>query len=208
MSEQNHVGNDDNAQKDSGSAENQNQQEQYVSRQAYEEVTKDMHKFKRTAKELEAARNEYEAKLKQIEEEKLAEQQRWKELYEKRNEEIEAVKAEAQQKESAYLNSVKKSALKQELGGKIKDAYLVHADLSSIEFNDDGTLNMDSVHEAANRFREEHGELVPKTPSKEATGQAAPTNATVSQGKPIEELSGKEALELFLRGGKPTSYTS
>ena len=52
----------------------------FVSAKAYEEVSKDMHKFKSRAKELEAAHNEVLAQLKAQEEAKLIEQNKWEEI--------------------------------------------------------------------------------------------------------------------------------
>lgn len=173
-------------------------EEQYVPRKAYEEVSRDMHKYKQTAREAEAARTEYEAKLKQLEEEKMKEQAQWKELAEKREQELELARKEANETKSRFSSAVKKSALKQELGGSIRDEYLSFANIDSIELNDDGSLNMESLRNVANKFREEHGSLIP--PAKpDSTSKAAPTGQTVSQGKSIDELSGAEAFELLSR---------
>lgn len=206
MSDQNPVSNDGQSQNTEGRNPGETKEE-YVSRKAYEEVTRDMHKFKSEARAEKAAKAEYEAKLKAIEEEKLAEQQRWKELFEKERQEKEELNRKSKEKETAYLMSVKKSALKQELGGKIRDEYLAHADLKSIEFKDDGTLNMDSVLEVANKFRAEHGELIPRSQVSDATNDAPPSDSTVSTKKKLDDLNGNEAYEM-LKKMKPSSYTS
>jgi hypothetical protein len=170
---------------------------EFVSKRAYEEVARDMHRFKSQAKEAAAARAEYEAKLKQLEEEKMREQNQFKELYERTKQEAELEKQKAQRDREAWLSSVKKSALKNELG-KIRDEYLVHADLNGIEFNDDGTLSSESVLRVANKFRQEHGSLVQKTHAQDPTAPASPTNQTVtSNGKSIEQMSLAEKLAAF-----------
>ena len=55
------------------------------------------------------------------------------------------------------------NALKSELGGSIKDTYLVHADLEGISFKDDGSVDSESLLEVANKFRQEHGQLIAPT---------------------------------------------
>lgn len=165
-----------------------------VKREAYEGVTKDLHKFKAKAREEAAARAELEVKLKAYEEEKLKEEAKWKELYEKRNQEIESVKQQVQQEKQNYLKTVKMAALKAELGG-VKETYLVHADLSSIEFNDDGSLNPESVRSVANKFREEHSMLIPSSGNTTITNPA-PSTQTV-QPKKLGDLSIQEKLALL-----------
>lgn len=169
--------------------------EQYVPRKALEEVSSDMHKFKTKWKEAEAARNEYEAKLKRIEDERLEETQQYKTLWEKAQQEKEAIENQFKETKNSYLNTFKKMELKRELGG-IKDAYLVHADLSQVEINEDGTINKDSVLRAANKFREEYGELIPKSAEKDPTGSASPTNVSV-HSKRLEEMSFQEKMEAY-----------
>lgn len=134
-------------------------EEGFVSKKAYEEVATDMHKFKSKVKEAEARANELEAQLKAMEIQKMQEQEQWKELYEKRTEELETVLSTQREKEERYINAAKKNALKQELGG-IRDEYLVHANISAITLNEDGTVNRESVHAAANEFREKHAILL------------------------------------------------
>ena len=55
----------------------------FVSKSAYEDVSKDMHKFKSKLRETQAYTNELESRLKALEEEKMAEQAQWKELLRK-----------------------------------------------------------------------------------------------------------------------------
>lgn len=184
MSEEKKVVSDDNA----------SSEEQYVPRKAYEEVSRDMHRFKQSAREAEAARVEYEAKLKAIEEEKMAEQNQWKELAEKKQQELELARQELNKKDQLFSSAVKKSALKQELGGNIREEYLSFASIESIELNEDGSLNMDSVRNVANKFREEHGTLLPPAKS-DSTAKASPTGQTVSEGKSLDDMSGAEAFE-------------
>jgi len=154
-----------------------------VSRKAYEEVTRDMHKNKQKAKELEMALNETQAQLKAQEEAKMHEQQQYKELFEKRDAELEQARQAAQQERSKFTRSVKMAALKQELGGSIKDQYLSFANLDAIAVNDDGTIDSEALRNVANDFRTEHGQLIPTDTSANVTGHAPSTG---EPAKPLE----------------------
>lgn len=183
---------------DSVNAETVSKQESdgVVAKKAYEDVSKDMHKYKSKTKELEAALNEYQVKLKTIEEEKLVEEKRYKELYEKRTEELEAQKRAAKERENQYLKSLKMVELKKELGVNIKDQYLVHANVDAIEFNEDGTLNRDSLVTVANAFRQEHGQLIPKSENVNITGHGA-SNGEVTPPKSLEQMSMAEKIAML-----------
>lgn len=178
------------------STEKSQKEEKLVPQKAYEEVTSDMHKYKAQTRELKAALNEYEAKLRSIEEEKLMEQERWKELYEKQKQEREELEIQARSEKEAFRRNVKMSALKSELGPGLKDQYLVHADIDSIEFNEDGTVNTDSLLNAANRFRQEHSLLIPKNENNNFTS-AAPKSTSSDGPVDLSKLSLKEKIELM-----------
>ena len=167
-------------------------EEQNVSRKAYEQVSKDMHKNKQKAKDQELVINELQAQLKAQEEAKMHEKEQWKELFEKREAELEAERSKAQNQQERYTKSVKVSALKQELGGKIKDEYLGFADLSNIALNDEGLIDSETLRNVANDFRKQHGQLIPSEENVNVTGHA-PSNDTISSP---QNTSGKSAAEL------------
>jgi hypothetical protein len=172
--------------------------EQYVAKKAYEEVSKDMHKFKSKLREAEAAANEYAAKLKAIEDQKLKDQQQWEELYNREREKSEQAEQMREQDKQLYLRSVKLNALKSELGGKVKDEYLSFANLDNIELNDDGSLSSDSVREVANGFRQSHPQLIPADGNPDITNNATSTQfSNQSQGPSIKELSFEERAKLL-----------
>jgi hypothetical protein len=193
----------------SGEGSNSNQDaNEFVSKKAYQDVSQDMHRYKQQLRDTKAMLSEMDAKLRAQEDEKLAEQNRFKELYEKSQQELKAQIDAAKRREEAYSESVKKSALKSELGGKIKDQYLVHADVKGITFNDDGSIDLDSVHAVANKFRQEHPGLIPTTVEADATSKASPTDRTISAGtKTPDQLTGAEAKALLLQMGKESGYT-
>ena len=161
----------------------QETKEQYVAKKAYEEVSKDMHKYKSKAREVEAMKNELESKLKSIEEQKLMEEKRWQELYEKEKEEKSQLAEQREQDFERYLKSAKLAALKQELGGAVKDVYLNHANINEIEIKEDGTLSSESVLNVANQFRKDYPEVIPNTQNLNITSPSSPTQFAESEDK-------------------------
>jgi len=173
-----------------------------VRKEAFQEVSNDMHKYKSAMKTEKARANEAEAKLKAHEDDQLKAKAKWEELYiqeKKKREELEN-KTEKQQLEMS--DARKKAALKNELGN-VKDAYLVHADLDSIEIGDDNKLNSESILNVANKFRSDYPELIPSTESGNITNQAARTGAvTQTSPKSLAEMTTDEKIaELARRKG-------
>ena len=165
----------------------------FVKRSAYEEVSKDMHKYKASYKEIAAEKARLEAELKSREEAKLAEQSRFEELYQREKEEKAKLEQTLRQNQEHLINSVKKTALLRELGD-MDPKYLQHANLESIEVRDDGTLSSESVVAVANKFREENPALVPSNNAGTIT-DSAPANQTL-QSQPTKDVSQMSKDEL------------
>jgi len=194
MSDASSVNNDENVNVDS----EQQRQDEYVAKKAYEEVSKDMHKYKSKVRDTEAALTEAQAKLKAIEEQKLKDLQKWEELYNREKQEKEELANVREKDRQLYLRSTKLHALKQELGGKVKDVYLNHANLDGIEINEDGTLSSESILRVANQFRQDFPEVIPQSGSSNMTNNAAPTQfEKTSTDKPISEMTYEEKAELL-----------
>jgi len=189
--EQNQASGQEEAQGSTASGQEQ-QKEEYVSRKAYEEVTRDMHKFKQKQKEESAARAELESKLKAQEEAELREKENWKELFEKKDNELNDFKEELSKKDYAITTQAKKNALRAEIGN-IKDEYLSLAKLDQLELDEYGAVTQESLHNVANSFREEHPALVPSASAPKITNQAPDANSmTPSNENDINQLSLEE----------------
>ena len=172
--------------------------EQFVHKKAFEDVTKDMHKYKSALKDKQAYIAELEAKQAAIEESALAEKQQYKTLFEKRDAEFQRLQNEVEERDRKYLEAVKKNALKAELGNRIKDEYLVHADISSIQFSEGSTIDRDSLIAVANQFRQNHPELVPTMQQVQHTGMAPISNSTVGSNlKPLSQMNETEKRTLL-----------
>lgn len=177
--------------------------DKFVPKNAYEEVSKDMHKFKSKAKEAEAKAAELEARMKAIEEAKLLEEKRFEELYQKERSARENAENALKQTNEHLVKSVKMTALIKELGGKISPKYLIHADVNGIIVHEDGTLSSESVTAVANKFRQENPELVPSMNAGNLN-DVAPSQNTVTN-KPamdFDKLSRDELRELIAKAPK------
>lgn len=174
--------------------------EAFVKRQAYEEVSQDMHKFKAKARDAEARAAEYEAKLKAAEEAKMMDEKRYQELYEREKKDKELAVARSQKERELYLRAVKMTALKSELGN-VKDEYLTHAAIDKIEIKDDGSLNSESVREVANQFRQNHPQLLPTERGGNITNFSSPTSFKPTGPKTLQEMTYSEKSE-YLRNNK------
>lgn len=169
----------------------------YVPKKAYEEVSSDMHKYKSKTREAQARINELEARIKAAEESKLRENEEWKTLYEREKAEREVAEDKRNQEKELYLKSVKLSALKSELGGRVRDEYLQFADINSIELREDGSLSSESVQLVANQFRQNHPSLIDKGPSANITSPAPSSSGVLTEEKSINEMSHEEKLEML-----------
>jgi len=170
--------------------------EEFVSKKAYEDMQRDMHKYKAKSKSISALNAEYEAKLKAAEDDRLVENEQWKELAQKTKKELETYKSQSIEDKNKYLKSVKMQALKQELGGNVKDIYLSHANIADIEINsENGLVDNDSLLQVANAFRNDHSVLLQKTKGGNPTGPAASEHEHVE--KPLSDISIQERKEML-----------
>ncbi len=149
---------------------------------AYEDVNRDMHKYKSKVKDYEAKIAQYEADKKAKEEATLAETQQFQKLWEEEKKRRAELENRLSENEKRFVQNQKKLALKSALGN-IKDEYLVFADLESIESLEDGSLNPDSIHKAANDFRAKHPQLIVKNEGSNITGKAPAIDSNVPGGQ-------------------------
>lgn len=152
----------------------------YVPKKAYEGVSNDLHKFKSKYRDAEAKATELEQRLKAIEEEKMLEKNQYKELFEQKTEEFEALRNEVQTKEEKYRDTAKRAALKAELGD-IRSEYLAHANINAIELDENGIPSKESVLGVANDFREKHAVLIPSKADSSSTALPPTSEPPVSE---------------------------
>ena len=148
------------------------------------------------ARDLETQLAQVQAEREQAEADRLAEQNKYKELYEKSEKSKKELETRLSDMTQSQITKEKKAALDKALGGIKKSEYLGFADLASIQMNDDGTVDMDSVATVANKFRESYPELVPtKTAGK--LPYEAPREGAPKTERKLSELSPKELAKLL-----------
>lgn len=179
-------------------SQSQEQKQDFVSKKAYEEVTKDMHKYKNVLKEKDAKVNELLAQLKAQEEAKLQENEQWQEIAKRRESELEELKTQYTQKSSSFENALKRTALKQELGGKIKEEYLQFASLSEIRMDENGMVDVESLRNVANEFRKQHGQLIPQEQSNEITGHGSEVTE-IKRDVDITKLGTQQLIDMYTK---------
>lgn len=197
----------DNKNTDAKDAASEQKPDAFVPRNAYEEVSKDMHKYKSQAKEAAAKAAELESRMKAIEESKLMEEKRFEELYAKEREERLRAENALKTTNEHYIKTVKMTALMRELGN-IKPKYLQHAALNEIVVHDDGSLSSESVVTVANKFRQENPELVPAA-NIGNLNDTAPANETFRKESPVEfsKMSKDELRDVLSKAPRSTPKT-
>jgi len=171
------------------------QDENYVPKKAYQDVTQDMHKYKGKTKELEAKLNEYQAKLDAIENEKLAEQGKWQELAQANAEKLNRLTQERDQERSKFLDFNKKQAVIADLGGLESDSYASFITVSNISVDEHGIPNREEVKAEADRFRSLHPKLI-KTSVKGILSPDAPSVSGQGMSKDYSQMSPAERHSL------------
>jgi len=163
---------------------NQSSEQERVDYAKYRELLDEKKKEQKKARE-------YEAKLKEVEEGKLVEQQRYKELFEARDTELNTLKSELEAKSRSELERMKRDALIREVGGLRRDEYAKFIDMDKIILESDGNLNSESVKEYAKEFKKNFAELIRERSMPSQTPDKAPEVSEPS----FNSLSSEEMLK-------------
>lgn len=176
---------------------NETTQENQETSIAYDKYRKLLDEKKKVQEELQSKAKiaqEYEQKLKKIEEEKLVEQQRYKELFENRDKELSDIKKRLEDEKTAYLEAKKVQEFLRAVGDLKKDSYIKFIDTKKIILNSDGTIDKESLKDYAATFKRDYGELLKEAGAK--LPEVAPTN---SKGD-FSSLKSQDILKI-LKGG-------
>lgn len=126
-----------------------------VSRETYLKTLDEVKKVKAKNKELEAFKQS-------LEEEKLKEQNQWKQYAEQQAKKAEEALAQVNQYESLIEESIKFNAFQNALGGKLKhDSYRSFIPLDKVVFNPETKqVDQDSLKTVVGQFTKEHPSLI------------------------------------------------
>tara|TARA_B100001971_G_C18266422_1_gene593066 strand:+ start:2456 stop:3079 length:624 start_codon:yes stop_codon:yes gene_type:complete len=180
--------------KDLVEQEQESQEEQYVSKKAYQEVSSDMHKYKQELKEKEAKLNELLAIQEAKEKEALEEQGRWEELYKQSQEKLTTLQSERDQERNKFIDYHKRNSVLQKLGGFKRDEYNKFVNIENIELREDGSIDEDSIASEIDRIRQNYPELI-KSNSPTSLPKDAPMQNEVGK-KSFDQMSEVERNNL------------
>lgn len=175
--------------------------EEFVSKQAYVAVSKDMHTYKQKMKELTAQLEAIKADNEAREVSVLQEQEKWHDLYKKSETKIQELQSIRDQERNKFLEGHKKNSVLQNVSFKKPD-YIRFIDVSKIEVNEDGSISPESVQLEVDRIKKEYPELL-KTSAKEMLPDAAPKGAAAkAYNEMTSDERDKERMRLILEKQK------
>jgi hypothetical protein len=152
---------------------------------SYESHKKLLDEKKRVQEEKEALT----LKLKEIEENKLKEESRYKELFESRENELKAIKEQSEKERKALTEHRKLEAFLKEVGGVKKESYVSLIDTDKIIVESDGSLNKTSLQDYVKSFKEQFPELIKSVDLKSDIPSKEPIiNGTNTQGMKSKDI--------------------
>ncbi len=119
----------------------------------------DMFRFKREAREAQQREAELADRIKQLEEDKLKTASNYKELYEKKNEEVETLRKEKDNDRNVFFNfqkvqAVERAALEQGIRKEaLEDLKLMDTEMVEIETTDRGSVNIHGASEFVEKLK-------------------------------------------------------
>ena len=172
------------------------QQPDDVKEKALQDYKDDMFKYKERMRQAESELEAIRAEKAALEKAQLEKNEEWKVLYEREKSEREAAVQELQSKSTQFIDSSKKNAVVQSLGGFKKDEYTKFIDVSNIEVTETGTFSDESIKREVERLRQTFPELLksfdgPKLPS------GAPSTVTPKEKIINANMSRAELLATY-----------
>jgi len=166
-------------------------QDKYVPKHAYEDVSRDMHKYKTKSKQLEAENNQLVAEKEAQEKARLEDEGRWKEIAEQESKKRLEAESKFSNLQSDFISGHKRSAVESALGGFKKSQYKQFIDLDKVEIGEDGYPTPGSVDNEVNRIRKAHPELLKEMPAP-ALPNEAPIKYEPAPPRPVSKMSRDE----------------
>ena len=167
-----------------------------VSKKVVEEYKNDMFKYKAKMKETEAELQSLRDTQALSEKQNLEDKEEWKLLYEREKDEKAKALGDLEIKSKFFIDTSKKNAVVQKLGGFKKDSYVSFVDTSKIDVRDDGTFDSDSIQREVDRIKQDFPELLKATASGKMPNEA-PINMGQPQNRNLGTLSSSELLDLY-----------
>jgi len=175
------------------------EKEELVSKSVLEDYKKDMFKNKDRAKAAEARVQQLLDEKALVEKQTLEESAQWKTLYEREKEERSKISNELTAKSDLWINSSKKNAVINQLGGFKKSEYSKFIDTSKIDELEDGTFDSDSIVREVDRIKQEFPELLIGLKTAGKMPNEAPTVMGNLQDKALAGMSSQELINLYAK---------
>lgn len=176
-----------------------------VSYESHRKLLNEYKQNKSVLEDIQAKYSELTKRLEAEEEAKLKEQQKWREIAEKKEKELKNAAEQIQFLNKKHQNKIKEDHFKKALGADLKRAFMAHVDLDSIAINEQtGEVDEMTLQNVLEQFKEEFPELVPseKEDPKPAESrfklpQKNPKGKTSISSQDLKGLSVKELKELY-----------
>lgn len=165
---------------------------QYVSYETHKKLLSQRKADQAKAKDLEEKYNALLAEKQANEEQALAEQGKFKEMFEKERQQSQILQDQMREAANRELKFKKEIALKSMLGTLKKDDYLVFADINAIQLSDDGQIDIESVKEVAEKFQNDHPHLLLQESASLPNGAPKPPNSNKLSYAEWVQLPAKE----------------
>jgi hypothetical protein len=109
---------------------------------------------------------ELDKQAKKTQEKELAEKERFKELAEQREKELQETQSKLGQLNNQIVDARKFAAFQKELGGAIPEKYHALVDIDRIVYDETSGVDQQSLKDYAAKFREDYSDIVKKPESK------------------------------------------
>lgn len=165
---------------------NSSKSEDKVSYESHQKLLKQLKENQARMRELEEKQKAIEEKAREEEENTLKEQQKWKEIAERKDSEIKKEQERVKLLEKKFVNSLKEREFKDALGFSVKQKFLSFVDFDDISLDSNGNIDKITLENAVNKFKEENPELLPKKDSKEDIPSG---NKTSNKSLPVQKAN-------------------
>lgn len=165
-----------------------------VSYESYQKLLNQRKSDKLKADALEAKLKELEKKANEQEENKLKEQNKFKELYEAKSKEVADLSEKFTGLNQSIVRAEKLSAFERAAGAPLKhEAYYSHVDVDAIRMDDSGNIDSESLNEVVGAFRNVHGDSLFNIKTAKTLPSGAPNEAATKGLKDLttEEIKAK-----------------
>lgn len=171
-----------------------------VSYESHRKLLNEYKQSKTRLSEIEAKYQELTKKLEADEEQKMKEQQKWREIAEKKEKELKNAADQINFLNKKQQNKIKEDSFKAALGANLKKAFMMHVDLDAISLDDDGEVDEMTLQNAVEKFKEEFPELMPQEKTEETKEKKFSLPQKTAKGKSssisVQDLKGLSVREL------------